>query len=87
MVEGDKKLVEKFMNKLIEYYCAVNLGVVDVPKFMMYSVKEIDKNLADRDKVLTEQGVNFTKEYYMESYNLKEGDFDLRSKEIVKGIS
>jgi len=84
IADGDKSIVENFINNLIEFYCVLNFGKVDYPKIMFFSKKEVEKELADRDKVLTDQGIKFTKEYYMESYNLKETDFELKNKEIVK---
>jgi len=84
IADGDKAIVEGAINKLIEYYCLLNYGKVDYPKISFFSKYEVDKELADRDKVLSDQGVKFTKRYYMESYNLKGSDFDLKSKEIVK---
>lgn len=83
VADGDKSIVEAFINKLIEFYCLLNHGKVDYPKIMFFSKKEVDKELADRDKVLTDQGVKFTKEYYKGSYNLKETDFELKNEEIV----
>ena len=79
VVEADKKVVEKFFNTLINYYNLLNYGEIDSTKIMLYSKKEIDKNLADRDKVLTDQGVNFSKKYYKENYNLKDDDFTLKT--------
>lgn len=84
IADGDKAIVESAINKLIEYYCLLNYGKVDYPKISFFSKYEVDKELADRDKVLTDQGVKFTKKYYMESYNLKESDFKLKNEEIVK---
>ncbi len=87
VIEPDKKIVEKFFKRLIGYYNTLNYGNIETTKFMLFSKKEIDKNLADRDKVLSDQGVRFTKEYYMKNYNLKESDFELKNMEVVKRIS
>ena len=80
VVDGDKKIVEKFFNTLIDYYNVLNYGNIETTKFMLFSKKEIDKELADRDKILTEQGVEFSKDYYMKNYNLKDGDFVLKNR-------
>ena len=34
--------------------------------------------VAARDEILQKQGINFTKEYYMKHFNLKEEDFNLK---------
>lgn len=80
VIEGDKKVVEKFFNTLIDYYNILNYGSIDSTKFMLFSKKEIDKELADRDLILTNQGIEFSKDYYMKNYNLKDGDFKLKTK-------
>jgi hypothetical protein len=36
---------------------------------------------ADRDKILSEIGVKFSKEYFMKRYNLAESDFELMRRE------
>ncbi|PIQ08118.1 MAG: hypothetical protein COW71_13585 [Ignavibacteriales bacterium CG18_big_fil_WC_8_21_14_2_50_31_20] len=39
--------------------------------------EQITEETANRDKMLSEIGVKFTKEYFMKKYNLSSGDFDL----------
>lgn len=38
----------------------------------------MDLNLAQRDKILSDTGVKFTKEYFIKTYGLNEDDFDIR---------
>jgi len=39
--------------------------------------EDIKKDVAERDKVLSDMGVKFTPEYYQETYNLQETDFEV----------
>lgn len=82
LAEGDSRLVEKAFNTLIYYIAKENYGIDEttpLPRFRMYTAEDVDKTLADRDKVLTEQGISFTREYYRKSYNLQDEDFILQS--------
>ena len=44
----------------------------------MYAPEEVDLTLAQRDKILYDTGVKFTKEYFIKSYGLEEDDFEIR---------
>ncbi len=43
----------------------------------MQATQQVVEESAERDKILKEMGVNFTKEYFMKRYNLTEADFTL----------
>lgn len=76
--DQDCRIVENCFNQLIDWVCALNFGE-DVlrPKFELYEEEQVDKLLAERDKLLSDIGVKFTKEYFMRSYNLTEKDLFL----------
>ena len=74
---SDKKLVETSLNKIIDYYCELNYGKITKPKIRLTLKDTVIEESAERDKLLTEMGVKFTKEYFMKRYNLSEGDFEL----------
>ena len=73
----DKKLVEKALNNLIEYYCFLNYGKIDTPRVKLNKKESVVEESAERDKILSDIGVKFTKEYFKKRYNLSEVDFDL----------
>ena len=73
----DKKLVEKALNKLIEYYCFLNSGRIDTPRVKLNKKESVVEKSAERDKILSDIGVKFTKEYFKKRYNLSENDFEL----------
>lgn len=72
---SDKKLVETALNKLIEYYVNINFGEGCYPKIKLNKKEAVVEESAERDKLLKDMGVNFTKEYFMKRYNLSESDF------------
>ena len=75
------RIVEECMNQLIDWVCALNFGDDVVrPKFELFYEEQVEKLLAERDKVLSECGVEFSKEYFMRAYNLTENDFSIKAK-------
>ncbi|MCF6270988.1 MAG: DUF935 domain-containing protein [Melioribacteraceae bacterium] len=84
---SDKKIVEAGLNQMFDYYTELNYGTSaslsnqDKKIRVKLSKKEaITDETAERDKILTDIGVKFTKEYFMKKYNLGDGDFDLGEK-------
>lgn len=77
IIASDKRLVEATINHLIKMIDDFNFNSPIVPKFEMYEEEDVDKNLAERDKILSEQGVKFTKNYYMKAYGFEEEDLEI----------
>ncbi|WP_337871610.1 DUF935 family protein [Ignavibacterium sp.] len=73
----DQRLTEKTINKLISLIYQVNFNSADKPKFIMYADEDVDKILAERDQILINTGIKFTKDYYIRAYNLLPKDFEL----------
>jgi phage gp29-like protein len=76
--ESDRKLVESSLNKIIDYYCELNYGNIERPKIKLLDKEKVIEESVDRDKVLSDMGVKFSKEYFMKRYKLAEGDFSLQ---------
>ena len=74
---SDKKLVERALNTLLEYYVKINYGDIPLPRVKLNKKEAIVEESAERDKILSEIGVKFSKEYFMKRYNLSEGDFGI----------
>ncbi|MHB8335799.1 MAG: phage portal protein family protein [Ignavibacteriaceae bacterium] len=72
---SDKKLVEGAINKIISYYIQLNYGLKDAPKIKLSKKESVIEASVERDKILMEMGVKFTREYFMKKYNLGEADF------------
>ena len=82
IVDSDKKLVEGVINQLIQWIYEINFANAEVPVFELYEPEDVDLTLAQRDKILSDTGVKFTKEYFIKNYGLEEEDFDIRE-EII----
>lgn len=79
IVDSDKKLVESAINQLIQWIYEINFSSAsEVPVFELYEPEDVDLTLAQRDKILYDTGVNFTKEYFIKNYGLEEEDFEIR---------
>jgi len=77
----DKKIVERAFSKLIEYYIDINHGKrVKYPEMRLEKKEEIVEATVERDKILTEMGIEFSKDYYRKRYNLNEEDFVIKEK-------
>ena len=78
IIDSDRKLVESVINQLIQWIYEINFSNEDVPIFEMYAPEDVDLTLAQRDKILSETGIRFNKEYFIKTYGLKEEDFEIR---------
>lgn len=77
---ADKQLVESIFQKIINILININFhDCKEIPKIEFFEEKDIDMELAQRDLVLSQMGVSHSKEYFMSSYGLKEGDFELKT--------
>ena len=78
IIDSDKKLVESVINQLIRWIYEINFSNEEVPIFQLYAPEDVDLTLAQRDKILSDTGVKFTKEYFIKAYGLEDEDFDIR---------
>ena len=78
IIDSDKKLVESVINQLIRWIYEINFSNEEIPVFEMYAPEEVDLTLAQRDKILSETGVKFTKDYFIKAYGLEDEDFYIR---------
>jgi hypothetical protein len=83
VVMADKRLVEKTFNELISKVNLVNFGEDGGTKFILYEEQEVDKTIAERDQILKNMGVQFTKDYYKKVYYLDETDFEITNLELI----
>lgn len=78
IIDADRKLVESVINQLIRWIYEINFSNAVVPVFEMFAPEDVDLTLAQRDKILYDTGVKFTKEYFIKTYGLEDEDFDIR---------
>ena len=75
IVDSDKRMVEKTLNQLIKWIYELNFSdQSNMPVLSLWEEEDVDLNLAQRDKTLSDSGVKFTKEYYMKAYGFEEED-------------
>ena len=77
LVDQDKRMISQAFNILFSWIIEFNAQGAAVPAFAFFEEEDIQKDLAERDEILTKQGVKFTKFYYQRTYNLQEKDFDV----------
>ncbi|NLF84064.1 MAG: DUF935 family protein, partial [Candidatus Gastranaerophilales bacterium] len=78
IIEADKRIVERTLNQLIRWIYDYNFsGSTNIPVFFMYEEEDVDLTLAQRDKILSEAGVKFTKKYLMKTYGFEEDDIEI----------
>lgn len=73
--DADAELVTEAINTLTRWIVELNFSEEEEPPvWSMWSPETIDKTQAERDQILKTAGANFTNEYFIREYNLKEGD-------------
>ena len=72
--DGDARMIESVVNQLLRWVVAVNWGGQEAPVWCLREQEEIDTQRPTRDKILTECGVKFSREYWLETYDLEEDD-------------
>nr|BDD48257.1 hypothetical protein 7 [bacterium] len=78
IVESDKRIVERTLNQLIHWIYQLNFNTENnIPVFSMWEEEDVDLTLAQRDKILFDSGVKFTKEYLMRTYGFDEKDIEI----------
>jgi len=77
--DEDRAMVERTLKKIGRIVTDLNFGVeVACPVMSLIDQKELNKDLAERDGLLTEKiGVRFTEDYIARAYRLKEDDFEI----------
>lgn len=72
----DKKLIEKSLNTLFDYYVKLNYGLDVGPRIKLTKKESVIEESVQRDKTLYDMGIRFSEEYYRKRYNLNEKDFE-----------
>ena len=77
IIESDKRRVEQCMNDFNRMACEINFAEKTYPKLSLVKEFEVDKTLAERDKISHEMGWRPTKEYFVNNYNYSNEEFEL----------
>ncbi len=79
VIRSVAQMAEYVVNCAIDLMWAQNY-TGKAPRIKIYEPKKVQKERADRDSILVNTGVKFTKKYYMDNYALAEDDFELVEK-------
>ncbi|CAL1241314.1 DUF935 domain-containing protein [Candidatus Methylocalor cossyra] len=72
--DDDATMVAQVVNELIRLVCRLNWGDVPAPRWELYAKEQIDNTRATRDKTLKDAGLQFTRHYWIRTYNLADED-------------
>jgi phage gp29-like protein len=75
--KADIRLVRGTVQRIVNALCALNNVVKDVPEIVFADDAGLEVARADRDNKLNAIGVRFTKEYFLDRYDLREDDFEI----------
>ncbi len=75
--EEDRDFPTELFNQIFKWIVDINIGSNKYPTFKPFELEDVNQDKSERDKNLKEVGVNFTKKYFTNNYNLEEDDFDL----------
>ena len=72
--DGDARMIESVVNQLLRWVVAINWPGQAAPVWCLREQEEIDTQRPARDKILTECGVKFSRDYWLETYDLDDDD-------------
>jgi len=83
---SDSKMIEKTINEVILYLWQLNQMKGDMPRFEFESPKGLQQDRANRDKTLSEIGVEFSEEYFVDEYDLDAEQIEYKAPEKTQSI-
>lgn len=86
LIESDKRRIRAEINKLLRWICEFNWAGAATPTFEWIEDEDLQTERAERDGKLKSQGLNFSRTYYMRTYNLEETDLVEEEKPEKKTI-
>jgi len=75
--KADIRLVRRTVQNIVNALCALNKVVKNVPEIVFADDAGLEVARAERDNKLSTLGVKFTKEYFLDRYDLREDDFEV----------
>lgn len=84
----DRSFPEELFDELFISIVDLNLGTGKYPVWRAYEEEDINKELAERDQILTtSHGIKFTPAYYERKYKLKDDEFVINDTKENQGIT
>ena len=84
--DGDARMVESVVNQLIRWVIDLNWPGTAPPVWSLHEQEEIDTERPTRDKILTECGVKFSRDYWLRTYDLEEADIAEETAPVVPPV-
>lgn len=75
--KADIRLVRSTVQRIVNALCALNKVMKDIPEIVFADDAGLEEARSKRDETLSKLGVKFTKEYFLDRYDLREDDFDV----------
>jgi phage gp29-like protein len=75
---ADRKLIVKTFDEIAWIYQQLNNSAASSPIFAFQSAEDIKKDVADRDKVLSDMGTKFSIGYLNRRYGFEDGDIEAK---------
>ena len=85
--EEDIDFPTALINKIFKRTIDINLGSRIYPQFKFFEIEDVNKDKSERDKNLKEIGVKFKKNYFVNSYNLKDDEFEIVEPNSIPNIA
>lgn len=74
---ADIRLVRRTVQNIINALCALNGMTKEIPEVVFSDDAGLEEARSKRDETLSKLGVKFTKDYFLDRYDLREDDFEL----------
>lgn len=75
--KADIRLVRATVQRIVNALCALNKVLTDIPEIVFADDAGLEEARSKRDETLSKLGVKFTKEYFLDRYDLREDDFEV----------
>lgn len=75
--KADLRLIRKTVQNIVNALCALNFPTRVIPEFFFDDGTGLAKDRAERDKILWSMGITFSKQYYINRYDLGKDDFEI----------
>lgn len=72
----DQKMVSQEINTLCRWFTRLNFAGAESAEFLFFEEEDIQADRAERDKKLYDQGVRFSKKYYVRAYGFEDSDIE-----------
>lgn len=76
IVAGDKRMLERVVQQLVDWIFEFNWSGQS-PLFSLYPESDVNRDLAERDKILFELGARYSKEYLLKAYGFSPEDLEM----------